>query len=83
MVCPSFGLDKGLFGVVMKQLITEDNGNISSMRVINLMIAVTFCASWIANIIRGVVFTPSWEIISLMVGITGVKAIQKKFEKPK
>ena len=62
------------------ELIQEDNGNLSSTRAQAWLAIICFCGDYIAHIYRGVQFSPEWTIVGIVLGILGLKIIQKPME---
>ena len=65
---------------MISQFFKEDNGNFSSIRLINLSIILTTCFVWIYSTLTKGEWLPSTELIALILGILGAKVWQKKLE---
>ena len=68
----------------MKRLIEffqEDNGKLSSARLLSVMVVIAFLIEWMhAVFFMTGIYSPDYGTIGLIVGLFGVKAIQKKAE---
>ena len=65
---------------MISQFFKEDNGNFSSIRLINLLVIFTTCFVWIYGTITKGEWQPSVELCGLIVALVGMKIYQKKFE---
>ena len=65
------------FFIWIKKLFEETNGEPSSVRVMSFAVIITFLFDWIHTILAGKQFTPDWSIVGIVVGVLGVKSIQK------
>lgn len=66
---------------MFKKILSEDNGNLSTMRVLTAFIIVVVLLNWTyANIKTGNMAGFSWEEISLIIGPLFAKAYQKEKE---
>jgi len=69
-------------GNTVRQLFSEDNGNLSSMRVLSGIVVVTVLGTWAAHCLQNNVLVGfDYQDIGLILGAMGVKAYQKKNEK--
>ena len=63
---------------VLKEILSEDGGNLSSMRVIVGLVVLTIVGTWAHHcVITGTLVGFDYEEIALLVGMMGVKAYQK------
>lgn len=67
---------------MIREILSESNGRLSSMRISQFVILGMFCLNWSVDILRGITFSPHWATVSLVAVIIGAKVVQKKFEKP-
>ena len=65
---------------MISQFFKEDNGNFSSIRLINLLVIFKTCFVWIYGTITKGEWQPSIELCGLIVALVGMKIYQKKFE---
>ncbi len=65
---------------MISQFFKEDNGNFSSIRLINLLVIFTTCFVWIFSVVTKGDWQPSVELCGLIVTLVGMKIYQKKFE---
>ena len=65
---------------MISQFFKEDNGQFSSIRLINLLVIFTTCFVWIYGTITKGEWQPSIELCGLIVALVGMKIYQKKFE---
>lgn len=59
------------------QIIKDDKGNISSIRIVMVITILFFFANWIYSVITSGEFKPSWELITFVVFMVTGKVIQK------
>jgi hypothetical protein len=65
------------FFIWIKKLFEETNGEPSSIRVMSFSVIATFLYDWIHTILANKPFTPDWAIVGIVIGILGVKSVQK------
>ena len=65
---------------MISQFFKEDNGQFSSIRLINLLVIFTTCFVWIYSTLTKGEWQPSVELCGLIVALVGMKIYQKKFE---
>lgn len=62
----------------IKDTISEDNGNTSSMRILAALVVIVMLGNWTYfNITHGTLVSFDWQDLSLILGALGVKAYQK------
>jgi hypothetical protein len=62
----------------IKNMLSEDNGNTSSMRILSALVVVVFLGNWTYfNITNGTLVSFDWQDLSVILGALGVKAYQK------
>ncbi len=62
-------------------ILADDNGQLSTTRVVLLLVVICIATEWQYAIWTAVTWTPStWEL-AVLGGATGLKIIQKPFEK--
>lgn len=62
----------------IKNMISEDNGNTSSMRVLAGFVVIVMLGNWTYfNITHNTLVSFDWQDLSLILGALGVKAYQK------
>jgi uncharacterized lipoprotein len=61
----------------LKQFLQEDNGRYSSARLLALLSVLSFITDWVKHIVVGVDFNPSWTIVGFVLGVVGIKVVQK------
>lgn len=59
------------------QFFKEDNGNFSNARLLAFCSVASFIIDWQKHIWGGIDFNPSWTVIGLVLGVVGVKVVQK------
>lgn len=59
------------------KLISDDKGNVSSMRVVVIVTAVMFAVQWVVSLVTTGTFAPSWELVSFVSAAVLGKAAQK------
>ncbi|TRZ50879.1 hypothetical protein D4R99_05225 [bacterium] len=59
------------------QFFSEDNGNLSNARMLAFFAVVSFIIDWQKHIWSGVDFNPSFTIVGFVLGVTGLKVVQK------
>ena len=59
------------------QFFQEDNGNFSSARLLSFSAVASFIIDWQRCIWAGLKFDPSWTIVGLVLGVCGLKVVQK------
>ena len=65
-------------GSISKNAMSEDNGNLSSMRILILIIIITVLFNWTYyNITSGTLASFSWQDIGVIIGPLLAKAYQK------
>ncbi len=64
-------------------IIEDDNGNLSMMRVMGIIFAISFVVEWQRSVWLGSPYVPDWGTLVATLGMFGFKVIQKPFEKPK
>lgn len=62
------------------EMIEEDNGGISQIRVVAFLFASCMATEWIHAIFTTGIFAPNMTSISLVLGALGMKVVQKPFE---
>ncbi|MCK4328803.1 hypothetical protein KAX02_03065 [candidate division WOR-3 bacterium] len=62
----------------IKNMVSEDNGNTSSMRILVAIVVLVFLGNWTYfNISTGTLASFDWQDLSVIIGALGVKAYQK------
>ena len=62
----------------IKNMISEDNGNTSSMRILASLVIIVMLGNWTYfNITHGTLVSFDWQDLSLILGVLGVKVYQK------
>lgn len=65
----------------LKNLISEDNGNPSSMRILAFIVILIVLGNWTYfNITHNTIASFDWEEISIILGVLGIKGYQKSKE---
>jgi hypothetical protein len=59
------------------QFLKEDNGNYSNARLLAFFTVLSFIIDWQKCIWAGLHFEPSLTIVSFVLGVVGLKVIQK------
>lgn len=62
------------------EMLQEDNGGVSQIRVVTFLFATCMATEWIHSIFTIGVFAPNMTSISLVLGTLGMKVAQKPFE---
>lgn len=61
----------------IKLCLSDNKGNISSTRVAMLIIILWFLADWLMEFHSKGIYTLTWEKLTLLTSVFGLKAIQK------
>lgn len=64
-------------------IIEDDNGNLSMMRCMGIIFAVSFVVEWQRAVWMGLSYVPDWGTLTATLGMFGFKVIQKPMEKQK
>lgn len=68
----------------ISEFLKEANGQFSMTRLFVAGVSIVFVADWVYTLISQGRFSPSWELVAMMLGIHGFKVAQKVVEeKPK
>ena len=70
-------------GLITKglELISEDNGNLSCMRIIVMLVVVTMLFNWTYyNMTHDQLMAFEWSDLMMLFGVLGGKIVQKKLE---
>lgn len=69
---------------LLLSMISEDNGNVSSMRIITMLVIGVSLFNWTwATIATGALASMSWSQIAMILGALTAKGAQKKLESKK
>ena len=70
------------FKNMLADTVQGEDGGYSTMRISTLIVCVTVLAVWVVFcFIEGRFISPTWEMVALVGGSQGAKALQFKFEK--
>ena len=62
----------------IQNMVSEDNGNTSSMRILVAVVILVFLGNWTYfNATNGTLVSFDWQDLSVILGALGVKAYQK------
>jgi len=65
----------------IKNMISEDNGNPSSMRILAFLVILIVMGNWTYfNITHNTISSFDWQEISMILGVLGIKGYQKSKE---
>ena len=62
--------------LLLKQIISDTKGNISSTRISMLIIVLWFIADWLMEFHSKGIYTLTWEKLTLLTSAFGLKAVQ-------
>jgi hypothetical protein len=63
--------------LLLKQIFSDNKGNLSSTRIAMLIIVLWFLADWLMEFHSKGIYTLTWEKLTLLTSAFGLKAIQK------
>jgi hypothetical protein len=59
------------------ELFSGANGQLSSVRAQTWLVILCFCTDWAMHIIRGQEFNPNINVVGLVLGVLGLKVVQR------
>jgi len=64
-------------------VIQDENGQISTMRCVGIIFAISFIVEWQRAVWTGIDYNPDWGTLTATLATFGFKVIQKPFERPR